>query len=204
MTDIHLAGLLFPALSSDPLFFACPGSVQLNWFFFCFVLFSFCFQFLCLRGALRLPSCSFCLSIAAALRGQHSRVTRTWPLETFLCHKGTWVKFFFCPCTGCSHALCVPVARYCVRVYKRHVSLTSAVRREKDVKLVWRVRRKDFGWKQAPAPDNSPLEVVCSFNPVLLLWPLRMERRGNGAHAPAKKGAQILYQFCLILPRKEM
>lgn len=39
-TDINLAGLLFPALSSDPLFFACPGWVQLNWFFFVFILFS--------------------------------------------------------------------------------------------------------------------------------------------------------------------
>lgn len=45
------------------------------------------------------------------------------------------------PRTGCSRALCVPVAQYCVRVYKRHVSLTSAVYREKSLKLVGRVRR---------------------------------------------------------------
>lgn len=101
-TDINLAGLLFPALSSDPLFFACPGWVQLNWFF----LFSFCFQSFCLRGALHFPSCSFCF----ALSSQHSCVTATWPLQTFLWHEGTPIKFSLCPCTDCSHVPQVPVA----------------------------------------------------------------------------------------------
>lgn len=92
-----------------------PALAQFSWIeLFVFILFSF----FCLQGALCLPSCSFCSAITAALRSWHSCVTGTWLLETFLWHKGTWVRFCLCPCTDCSHALCVPVARYCVRVYK--------------------------------------------------------------------------------------
>lgn len=57
-TDIHLAGLLFPALSSDTLFFACPGWVQQNWFLF---FFWGCFHFVFSPFVSRCPALTFLL-----------------------------------------------------------------------------------------------------------------------------------------------
>lgn len=183
-TDINLAGLLFPALSSDPLFFACPGWVQLNWFFFCF-------HFVFSPFVSEVP-CTF-LPAPSALLWAASIHVWLWLGHCKLSFDTRALGLNF-PCTPAQIAyMLLGCLLHCVHVCKSHVTLTSPTYREKGVKLVWRARRRDSGWKQASVPDNSPLEVGSALSMqsgFSGLWGWRERVMGH-----------IHYQSCLILRR---
>lgn len=186
-TDIHLAGLLFPAFSSDPLFFACPGWVQQNWFFFFFLgLFSFCFQ-------------SFCLEVPCTYLPAPSALL--WGAST-----GEWLGLGRCKLSFDTRALGLnsPSAPaqiahkllgcllHCAHVYESH-GFSSLQR--KGCKACLEGKKKGFVMKAGFCPRQQPCRAwLCSFSAgwgFSALWGWKERVMGH-----------IHCQLCLILPKK--